>query len=173
MLPVVDDNLELVGIVSEGDLVSDRFPLDVRFDTSTETINAPGPTVADVMTKDVVTAAVSDSARALISRMRATGVRAVPVCQERTVVVVTYRDLVRMLARADERIAADVRRRLESCFRPGQFTATVHDGEVTLTDRMARPAEWHTARVLVEQVPGVVRARVIGEPEAPHKESPH
>jgi CBS domain-containing protein len=122
------------------------------------------------MTRRVVTAAPLQDVRDLLATMRSERVRAVPVCEREAVVgVVTYQDLVTVLARADELIAADVRRRLAVYTTPGRFAAEVQDGTVVLTDRMADRDEWHTVRVLAEQIPGVVRARVVaaaqpGEP---------
>lgn len=163
LLPVVDDNLELVGVVSEGDLLDGRIPGDVRFPVPEQRAGngTPGMTVTEVMTKDVLSAHGFDDLRGLVCRMRAARVRAVPVCRDRKVLgVVTYRDLVSALARTDVRIARDCRRRLAVCFSPTQFLVTVRDGVVTLTDQMGRPGDWHTAAALVQQIPGVVRAEV-------------
>lgn len=161
VLPVVDGSLALVGIVSEGDLVADRFPRDPRW-PSERRATAPAGEVGAVMTRRVVTAAPLEDVRELLARMRSERVRAVPVCERDSVVgVVTYQDLIKVLARADDRIAADVRRRLAVYTTPGRFTTDVRDGSVVLTDRMADRDEWHTIRVLAEQIPGVVRAQVV------------
>lgn len=169
VLPVVDEAGELVGVVSEGDLLAERLPADARFPQEPGRAK-PGPTVQDVMTTtDLLTAARGDDIRALIRRMHARRIRVVPICEERTVVgIVTYRDLTRLLASSDERIAANVHRRMDWCFTPGRFQTAVRDGEVVLTDRMDRPDEWHTARVLAEQVPGVTSARVVAPSPAQH-----
>ncbi len=167
VLPVVDADLRLVGIVSEGDLVRDRFPAEARLGvTLVEAL--PALTIAEVMTREVLTAAVRDDVHELIERMRLARVRAVPVCRDGLVVgVVTYRDLLRTVAREDGRIAAAARARLESVFSLGRFTVTARDGVVTLIDRMARPEDWHTARVLAEQVPGAARASVTSPVDEP------
>jgi len=161
VLPVVDASLALVGVVSEGDLVADRFPRDARW-PSDRRVTAPAGEVGAVMTRRVVTASPMEDVRELLARMRSQRVRAVPVCERDSVVgVVTFQDLVKVLARADDRIAADVRRRLAVYTTPGRFTTDVRDGTVVLTDRMADRDEWHTIRVLAEQIPGVVRAQVV------------
>lgn len=165
MLPVVNGSLALVGVVSEGDLVTDRFPRDARW-ASLKPADRAAATVAEVMTKGVVTASPMQDVRDLIARMRSKRVRAVPVCERDDVVgVVTYQDLIKVLARADEKIAADVRRRVAVYTTPGRFDTAVTDGSVVLTDRMADRGEWHTIRVLAEQIPGVVRARVVAAPQ--------
>lgn len=171
VLPVVDDELRLVGIVSEGDLVRDRFPAQARLTPATAepaTGRPPVATVGEIMTREVLTANGGDDVHELIERMRRARVRAVPVLRDALVVgVVTYRDLVRIVARQDARIAAAVRVRLESCFALGRFDVAVQAGIVALTDHMARPEDWHTARVLAEQVPGVARARMAAGVESP------
>lgn len=170
MLPVVDDELQLVGIVSEGDLVRGRFPAQARL-TATPAGRVAGrssdSTVGEIMTREVLTAADSEDVHELIERMRRARVRALPVLRAGLVVgVVTYRDLVRIVARQDGLIAAAVRVRLDSCFALGRFEVTVHAGAVLLTDQMDRPEDWHTARVLAEQVPGVAGARVTARVES-------
>ncbi|WP_028927939.1 CBS domain-containing protein [Pseudonocardia acaciae] len=169
VLPVVDEELRLVGIVSEGDLVRDRFPAKARLAASGAAGAGaePGATVGEVMTREVLTVTGRDDVHELVERMRRARVRAVPVCRDGMVTgVVTYRDLVRTVARRDERIASAVRVRLESCFTLGRFEVAVDAGAVLLSDRMDRPEDWHTARVLAEQVPGVARARVAARAES-------
>ncbi|MGQ0483164.1 MAG: CBS domain-containing protein [Pseudonocardia sp.] len=162
VLPVVDGDLELVGIVSEGDLVLDRFPLDPRHGPVGRTPPVP-TTVGGIMTQDVVVASPAEDVRALVRRMREARVRAVPVCDGPTVAgVVTLRDLVAIMSRNDERIAAELRRRLDGYASAGRYEVEVHDGEAVVTDRSADRREWHTVRVLAEQVPGVLWARVTG-----------
>jgi CBS domain-containing protein len=170
VLPVVDDELQLVGVVSEGDLVRGRFPAQTRL-TSSRAGRVAGrssdSTVGEIMTREVLTATGSEDVHELIERMSRARVRAVPVLRAGLVVgVVTYRDLVRIVARRDGLIAAAVRVRLDSCFALGRFEVTVHAGTVLLTDQMDRPEDWHTARVLAEQVPGVAGARVTARVES-------
>ena len=172
VLPVVDEELRLVGIVSEGDLVRGRFPAEARL-TAAQSGRAwagspPGATVGEVMTPRVLTVSARDDVHEVIERMSQARVRAVPVLRNGVLVgVVTYRDLVRTVARDDDRIAAQVRLRLETCFPLRRFAVTVREGEARLTDEMARPEDWHTARVLAEQVPGVSRAWVAARLDTP------
>ncbi len=77
--------------------------------------------------------------------LRQASIRSVPVVENGAVVgMVTYRDLVRALARDDALIAADVRRRLCSYAGFGHWEITVVAGEVTLIGvtavRFADPA---------------------------------
>ncbi|MBV9315061.1 MAG: CBS domain-containing protein [Pseudonocardia sp.] len=166
LLPVVGPDGALAGVVNEGDLVDHRFPRDAREFGDPREPEQPAPparsSVADVMVTEVLYATPDEDVPALIDRMRRARVRAVPVCDGNQVIgVVTYRDLVRILARSDELIAADVRRRLGLYTATGRFEVRVSAGEVELIDVMDRPAEWYTVRRLAEQVLGVLRARVV------------
>jgi CBS domain-containing protein len=113
-LPVVDADARLVGAVSEADLLMDRFPPDPRILIVERPEREVGATVGDVMSKQVLTAAPDEEVSALLAALHASGHRSVPIVEAgRVVGVVTYRDLVHALARDDELIAADVRRRLD------------------------------------------------------------
>jgi CBS domain-containing protein len=118
-------------------------------------------TVGGVMTSDVQVATPEEDVRALVRRMRIAGVRSVPVVQRGAVVgVVTLRDLVALVAREDDRIAADVRRALD-CYADGHYRVGVRDGVAVIVDEGDSRAEWHTVRVLAEQVAGIQHARVM------------
>lgn len=161
VLPVVNGDLELVGVVSEGDVVRDRIPPHPMM--CAEPAREPAaPTVGEIMTTDVVAADSHEDVRSLVRRMREARVRSVPVRRHGSVVgVVSLHDIVEMVARADERIAADVRHHLDIYARPGQFDVHVRDGEAVLIDSVGDRRQWHTVRVLAEQVAGVQRARVV------------
>ena len=99
-LPVVNAKGELVGIVSEADLMS----IATRPDPRTQAPAAGGSpkTVVEVMTREVLTVSagseVSQAARAMLDA----GIKRVPVVQGRRVVgILSRRDLVRVIARRD------------------------------------------------------------------------
>jgi CBS domain-containing protein len=163
-LPVVDSAGQLVGIVSEADLI----PIEARPDPRSQATPL-GPTagstprsVADVMTRDVVVVTtqseVAEAAKIMLSR----DVKRVPVLSGRRVVgIVSRRDLVKVIARTDVRIEAEVNSRLAEL---GLATAS----NVRVTDGVAMvPVDREeTVRRLVEsailQVAGVLEVRFVG-----------
>lgn len=160
-VPVIDENERLVGIVSEADLVvletvpgptSRILPLRPRRKVPT--------TVAEVMTREVITlpgsADAAEAARLLLDH----DVRRIPIVEEgRVVGIVSRRDLLRVLARSDREILREVEELLDDeILMLGRFRAQVADGVVTLSgpadERSRRLAE-----VLARSVPGVLAVR--------------
>ncbi|SES40250.1 CBS domain-containing protein [Actinokineospora terrae] len=164
-LPVVDEDQRLIGIVTEADLLRGRFGAEPRVRTGDD----PGPpaSVAEVMTTPAVAMSAGADAGVLARVMLDDRHRCVPIVDgSRLVGVVTRRDLVRVLARSDEEIAADLRRRLAVFGGPSRWTVRVALGTAEITDRYDEAADRHVARALAEAVPGVVRANVHSEPES-------
>jgi CBS domain-containing protein len=81
----------------------------------------------------------------------------------RLVGIVTRRDIVRVIARDDTTIAADVRHRLEIYGGDRRWRVAVHDGIVTIGDQFDDATDRHVVTVLAESVPGVVRATAFAE----------
>lgn len=167
-LPVVDDEDRLVGVVTEADLLRDRLPVDARFRTAASD-DAPCPprTVREVMTTPAVSMGAGTDVAVLARAMVEDRRRCVPIVSgSRLVGVVTRGDLVRLLARPDAEIAADVRHRLRDFGGAGRWRITVEAGAVTLTDAFVPdqcdPVDGHAAVVLAEAVPGVVHAELAG-----------
>jgi CBS domain-containing protein len=166
-LPVVTGDSRLVGVVSEGELLADRFPPDPRLPLGEREDRRPGQVVSDVMVRDVLVAHPQEGVADLLTVLRAADVRSLPVVEDDAVVgVVTYRDLVRALARDDALIEADVRRRLNLYGGVGRWQATVRNGEVTLVDDRNDPVERSGAIRLAEAVIGVTQCRVVVMPAA-------
>ncbi len=159
-LPVVDGDGALVGVVSEADLLADRFPPDPRIPVGERPVRTAAVVVADVMSRDVLATAPEQEVASLLAVLGTSGHRAVPVVEaQRVVGVVTYRDLLHALARDDALIAADVRRRLALHDRPDRWAIRVVDGEVTLADGRADVAERSIVTRLAESVIGVTGCR--------------
>ncbi len=161
-LPVVDDDGRLVGIVTEADLIRDRFPPDIRSRRDHEQHPRPGAIVAQVMTSPA-TGMSAGSDLAEVGRALLDGrIRAMPVVDGSTVVgILTRGDFVRAFARSDTAIEADVRHHLEIYGGPGRWTVEVDDGAVRIADRYDSGTDRHVAKLLAEAVPGVVEAKVI------------
>src|SRR5215469_3280368 len=66
-LPVVDGDDRLIGIVTEADLVRDRFPRDARYRREDVVPPEPGTKIADVMTTTVTSMADTTDVAELIS----------------------------------------------------------------------------------------------------------
>jgi CBS-domain-containing membrane protein len=169
-LPVVDDDGALIGLLTEVDILRDRFPRDRRFHCSEAGSIArpdtrqPAATVGGVMTSP--SPSVRDGADVvdLVTIMRADGLRSMPVVDgPRLVGIVTRRDLVRTLARDDVAVATDVRHQLEIYGGHGRWTVAVDGGSVTITDAMNNETDRHVATVLAEAVRGVTVVHMADE----------
>jgi CBS domain-containing protein len=165
-LPVVDEQGELIGIVSEGDLV----PLETRPDPRRHLLPTPQRQahvpliVQEVMTRDVVAlpedADVAEVARLMLDRH----VKRIPIVRDRHVVgIVSRRDLLKVLARDD----GDIRHELDALLSDeilslGRFTADVRGGVAVLVgpgDRASR----RLAELLARSVPGVLAVEFADE----------
>jgi CBS domain-containing protein len=133
-LPVVDASGKLVGIVSEADLL----PMETRPDPRTQATPIP-PTsgssprrVSDVMTRTVISinseSEVSQAARLMIEA----DVKRLPVVDgDQLVGIVSRRDLVKVIARRDEDVQAELARRLSD------VGLELSDGAVKVTEGIA------------------------------------
>ncbi|MBB1154490.1 MULTISPECIES: CBS domain-containing protein [Amycolatopsis] len=163
-LPVVDDEGRLVGIVTEAELGRGRTPARGR-DRRPCRPGAIETTVGAVMTSPAAGmppgADLADVCRELVDSKS----QAMPIVVQgrRVVGIVTRGDVVRVLARADTAIAADVRHRLEVYGGTGRWKVEVHEGIVRITDRYDEEADRDVATLLALAVPGVVAADPAGE----------
>jgi CBS domain-containing protein len=165
-VPVVERHGELVGIVSEADLV----PLELGADPHAHLAPVGEPparhpsVAAEVMTREVVAlperADAAEAGRLMLER----GIKSIPVVREgRVVGIVARRDLLKALARGDQDIAADLRALLEEELGPpSPFRVTVRDGVVELSGP-PDPTARRLATLLVRGVPGVVDLRFTEE----------
>lgn len=161
-LPVVGEDGRLVGIVSELDLLRERVPADPRahlFPDDAPVSSAPR-TVEQVMTRDVYALPESADAAAFASLMRDTGAKSIPVVQgDRLVGIVGRRDLLRLLARDDALVAADIVALLSTDPALRDWQVRVEDGEATFVGT-GTDDEASAVQLIARTVPGVIRARV-------------
>ena len=117
----------------------------------------------DVMTSPVITVTPAVPLKGATALTVSHGFTALPVVDEdkRLLGIVTEADLVRVIARADTTVAAEVQRVLDMYGGGREWTVTVHEGEAVIG---AATTDEDTERVLValaDAVPGVLRARVL------------
>lgn len=150
--PVLGDHGELVGMVSEIDLLCGAF--------------APGDsaprTVEGVMSRQVSTVEDTTDARVLTDLMIAKRIKSVPVLRdERVVGMVSRRDLMALLARSDEELREAVLAALRERYPSGaSWDVVVRDGEIDLRGPEGQGPE-HVADLLERTVPGVRPARLL------------
>ena len=80
-LPVVDGDGKPAGAVSEADLLMDRFPPDPRIPIIERPEREVRATVADVMSRDVLTAGPDEDVSVALAALHAAGHRSVPVIE--------------------------------------------------------------------------------------------
>lgn len=159
-MPVVDADGGVVGVVSEADLVRDEILPDPRARMTPVRISEWGPPqrVGDVMsTRPLAVSSGTDLVDA-VDLMTSTVVKSLPVVDDgRVVGVISRRDVVRLLARRDEVIAAELADLIRS--EGAGWVVEVTDGVV----HVHGPVDEHERRiaeVLAGSVAGVVAVRV-------------
>jgi CBS domain-containing protein len=163
-LPVVDAKGRLVGIVSEADLLSMETRPDPRTRATplAPTAGSSPTTVEEVMTKDVhVVAADSEVSQAARIMLEA-GVKRVPVMRGRQLVGILSRsDLVKVIARLDDDIEAEIVSRLGQLGLDGSSCRVgVADGVATI-ELDDQGSGRRLAESVALTVPGVLEVRFI------------
>jgi CBS-domain-containing membrane protein len=163
MLPVVAADRRVHGVVSEADLIRDlvdRDPRDQERPRAAErTLDRPRQ-VVDVMSNRAVTVRPETDVAVAVEIATSTGIKSLPVVDERDrlVGVLSRRDVVRVLAREDELVEAEIDGLLVSVgFR--DWLVDVHDGIAEITGPAGTP-ERGVVRALAGSVPGVLEVRV-------------
>lgn len=162
--PVVNADDELVGMVSEADLIIDRFPHDPRSHVRRDEMDALATTqtVGQVMTTTVIAMSLSADAADLAEAMVDYDVRSIPIVTGSTVVgIISRRDLLRTLVRDDDAICAEVTNRLDT-YTAGQtrWNVGVQNGRVLISGEVEDEAEARVLLILAQTVPGVAHAEL-------------
>jgi CBS-domain-containing membrane protein len=154
-LPVIDDRDRLVGIVSEADVLLGEVSPDPRAHVRpVHDLPEAAGTVADVMTRAVMTVHKGADVADIAQLMLDTGVTSVPVTHGHQVVgIVSRRDLIHALARADDRVQAEIQDLFTEAGLVG-WTVSVHDSGVQLAGHGSE-RDSRIATILARTVPGV------------------
>jgi CBS domain-containing protein len=178
-VPVVDEQGKVVGIVSEGDLLhrqeagterrrSSWLELLVGTETlASEFVRAHAQKVADVMTRDVITAAPDTPLHEIASILEKRGIKRVPIVSNGQLVgIVSRANLIQAVAAARKQLEVplsdvNIRDRIVSRLReqPWAHTwalnVTVNGGIVDLWGLTNSEAERKAIRVAAETTQGV------------------
>lgn len=161
-VPIVDESGGILGIISESDLVHLQSVPDPRrhVQRTTIVVTRTPHLAAELMTRDVLTVTEDSDVTQVARIMLARDVKQIPVVAGGKVTgIISRRDIVKVLARADAAIREDVQERLnDEGGLIGWFRTEVTDGIVTLTGPEGTRAR-RLAELLAEGVPGVVGVR--------------
>jgi CBS domain-containing protein len=175
-LPVVDADNRVLGVVSEGDIVTgeaggaggEAITARARALTDPSAVSIPR-TAGEAMSAPAVTITPHESMMAAAHRIADRAVNRLPVVDEggKLVGIVARADIVAVFARPDDEIADGVRDMLESSLGlgPDAVQVRVVDGEVRLTGSVDAETDAKLATFFASRVPGVVD--VYSEVEAP------
>jgi len=167
--PVVDDQGKVIGVVSEADLLPKEalvagagLPpgrLSVMLHHK-EFSKAGGVTAADVMTRPAITVTADEPVTNAARLMYSCKVKRLPVVDPdgHLVGIVSRADVLRVYARPDEEILADVRQAV-ILDDPARFTVTVTGGVVTITGHPETAESGHGIVSGIWHVEGVVSVR--------------
>jgi CBS domain-containing protein len=180
-VPVITNGGDLVGIVSEGDLVR-RTEIDTEHRRSrwlalligsqplaAELVKSHAGKVADVMTRDVIVATPDTPLRQIAALLEKNGIKRVPIVSNGKLVgIVSRANLIQALASVRKEIKAAAatsdrmvredllsRLRAEPWAGASRLNVIVHDGTVELWGTVRSRAEKQAIRSVAEVTPGV------------------
>jgi CBS domain-containing protein len=169
-LPVTDDEGNLLGLVTETDLLSKEAYAAVRHHRFAKLavdisgrgkwlVKSGGAVAADCMTKHLAICTSDEDVRGAARRMLEHGIKHLPVVEDfRLVGIVTARDILRMFDRSDEAIAEEVAAALVSDRMPDEHHVwfSVSDGVVTLAGVVRGYRDDQLVVSVVQNVVGVI-----------------
>jgi CBS domain-containing protein len=166
-VPVVSETGEVVGVLSEADIVMKASGgsahgglLTWLFDPDLTGDKVTAQTAGEAMSSPAVTITpgrrVHEAARLMIDE----GVNRLPVVEEGALVgIVTRADIVRAFTRDDTELAREITDdilRRTFWAEPGSVTVAVADGRVTLSGEVETETDLEMLPLFVSRVPGVV-----------------
>ena len=155
-MPVLDGDGNVVGVVSEADVIREMVIPDQRAHEITVRLTAPpfNSRVVDVMSTYPLTVTSDTELAKAADLMTSTVVKSLPVVDHgRVVGVISRRDIIRMLSREDPRIEAEIDELLRQAGK--DWLIDVTDG-IAVVDGPSDEKERELARILVCSVPGVI-----------------
>jgi CBS domain-containing protein len=170
-MPVVDDDDQVVGVISEADLLAKEERATPRRaglrawlldePDARERQKREARVAGEAMTTPAITIAPFQSVAGAAAQMLERGVNRLPVVRNgRLVGIVSRADLVRAFARPDEQIVGEVREGVRYFLElAGDFSrvdVSLEGGEVTLRGRVRRRSSAEELPAHVAKVPGVV-----------------
>jgi CBS domain-containing protein len=161
-LPVVDDEGQLVGILSQMDLIRFNTAESPQAAGARSEGSEPGPMrVADIMTVEVVSVSPDTDLHTVAKRLSESHVRQVPVLSDTELVgIVSRRDLIKWMARSDAALTLDVVAVLgDEARHLAHLEVSVHQGVAHIEGEAAQDTLALAAK-LARTVPGVVDTRV-------------
>jgi CBS domain-containing protein len=157
-LPVLVDGWQVVGVVTEADLLTAQEKTAQGKTAQNRTAARPGLTAGELMTAPAVTIQPDATIPAAVHVMNTHHVRRLPVtgADRQLIGIVSRRDLLSVFLRPDADIVRDVRRILDESppGNPAHPAVTVRHGVVTLAGAMASGSDR-----LIWDVDGVVDVR--------------
>jgi CBS domain-containing protein len=168
-LPVVDGEGQLIGVVSEADVLLKEAGPDKRSGGFWGWLLSGGPltdaklaarTVGEAMTSPALSIEASRAVHEAARMMTEYAVNRLPVVEDGKLVgIVTRADLVRAFTRTDAEILDEIRNELilrTLWIRPERVKVTASVGNVSLAGRVETKTDAELLPRLVERVPGVV-----------------
>jgi CBS domain-containing protein len=162
-LPVVDMHGQLVGMVSESDLLWHRVPPEPGDAPEVPDVGGsrrPGMVVQVMSAYPLTTTGETDVAR-VAEAMLEHDVRSMPVMEGRAIVgILSRRDILRAMVRGDRELAHDVQHRLDEYSGDSRrWTSTVVGGVAAVDGDYRNETERAIVAVLARTVPGVSAVR--------------
>jgi CBS domain-containing protein len=163
--PVLDEADEVVGMISEADLLRNRVPADPAVHPWRSAGGdgvARGGRVADVMTASAVTARPSDDVSDIAQTMLVRDIRSIPIIDDGDLVgIISRRDIMRAVVRTDETLRQEAQHRLDE-YAGGirRWTVAVTNGTAVIDGSFDNDVERQVVAVLARTVPGVAAARL-------------
>jgi CBS domain-containing protein len=173
-LPVVDEDGDVVGVISEADLLLKelgrgglarrRFGWLLGHTGRTSQAKADAITVAQAMTAPAITADPDDSVRSAARVMVERRVNRLPVVKDGHLVgIITRADVARVFVRSDADLAAEIEREVQRCTL-GSEESDVHvyvrEGVAGVEGSVDRRSTAEVLQSLIERIDGLVAADI-------------